>query len=217
MLARLDMYTGIHQGLRANMYETGLLLSRTNFADEAERGAAIAAVTTSLGFLDEHVIHEDTFLAPVFKDISPALGDTIGDQHGGHERESAEIKATAARLREGGGDPLAEGAKLCAQYNHLIADHMAHMSLEETKGNAALWAHRTDDQLREVHAGIQGSMPPERFAEYLKIMVPNMNYQELTGMLGGIKATAPPPVFEMVSGLARECLGDRWPAIEAAL
>jgi len=199
------------------MYETGLLIARTNFADEGDRSLALAAVRTSLGFLDEHLVHEDTHVAPVLAEIAPDLAPTLAGQHSDHERCSAEIKATAARLHEGAGDPLAEGASLCAQFNALIADQTEHMNLEESKANEVLWAHRTDEELAGIRGAIQGSIPPERFGEYLAIMLPNMNFHELTGMLGGMKAMAPPPVFEMVSGIARATLGDRWAAIEAAL
>lgn len=217
MAPRLDLYSGIHKGIRANMYETALLLSRTNFADDNERGQALTAVRTTLGFLDEHLVHEDTYVAPVLAEIAPDLAPTLAGQHTDHERCSAELKATVARLHEGAGDPLAEGAGLCAQFNALVAEQTEHMNLEESRANEVLWANRTDEQLAEIRGAIQGSIPPERFGEFLAIMLPNMNYHELTGMLGGIKTMAPPPVFEVVSGIARDTLGDRWAAIEAAL
>ena len=100
MAPRLDLYSGIHKGIRANMYETGLLLSRTNFADEGERGLALAAVRTSLGFLDEHLVHEDTHVAPVLAEIAPDLAPTLAGQHTDHERCSAELKATHTGLRD---------------------------------------------------------------------------------------------------------------------
>jgi hypothetical protein len=65
---------------------------------------------------------------------------------------------------------------------------------------------------------LQASIPPPRFGEWMEIMLPAMNIDERTGMLAGMKANAPPPVFDAVSAVAARVLGTAaWDALRARL
>jgi hypothetical protein len=93
-----------------------------------------------------------------------------------------------------------------------------HMSCEETEVNETLWAHYTDDELADIRGRLQGSIPPPRFAEWFALMVPAMNLQERIGVLTGMKLNAPPPVFEAMSGVAKEAIGEEaWAQVAGAL
>jgi hypothetical protein len=62
------------------------------------------------------------------------------------------------------------------------------------------------------------SIPPPRFAEWFALMVPAMNLQERIGVLTGMKLNAPPPVFDAMSGIARQAMDDEaWHRVERAL
>jgi len=82
----------------------------------------------------------------------------------------------------------------------------------------ALWEHYSDQELGLVRGQVQGSIPPARFGEWMEIMLPAMNLDERVGMLGGMKANAPPPVFAAVSAIAARVLGTtNWDALRAQL
>ncbi len=58
----------------------------------------------------------------------------------------------------------------------------------------------------ELHKAIVGSIPPEEMALSLSLMLPAMNVDDRTELLGGMRAEAPAPVFEGVWNLAASVL-----------
>ena len=59
------------------------------------------------------------------------------------------------------------------------------------------------DELVGINQAIVASIPPEEMAIGLSFMLPAMNIDDRTEMLGGMKAGAPPEVFAGVWGLVR--------------
>jgi hypothetical protein len=109
------------------------------------------------------------------------------------------------------------GFELCKLFNVMVADQSEHMNVEERDANTALWEAKSDEELMALRSELQASIPPPRFAQWLALMLPNLNHQELVGLLSGMKAAAPAEAYAKVSGMAKELLGDRWASIEAAL
>jgi len=62
------------------------------------------------------------------------------------------------------------------------------------------------EEILAMHQAIVGSIPPEEMAKSLALMLPAMNVDDRTEMLGGIQLAAPAEVFEPVWGLARSVL-----------
>lgn len=215
---RVDLYTAIHKALRADMYRTGALLAQTNFADAEERAAALQAVKTTLGFFDEHLAHEDGGIMPVFAAHAPELLAQLAPQHTEHEAISAALQGLVDAVANASpNECVTLGVKLCKTFNEMVAEQSVHMNLEEKRGNEALWAAMDDAALMQLRAQMQSKIPPPRFAEWLRLMLPQLNHQELAGMLMGMRMSAPPEVYARVSGLAEQVLGTRWKAISAAL
>jgi hypothetical protein len=57
-----------------------------------------------------------------------------------------------------------------------------------------------------MHQSIVSSIPPDEMAASLALMLPAMNIDDRTELLGGIRATAPAEAFEGVWGLAASVL-----------
>lgn len=57
-----------------------------------------------------------------------------------------------------------------------------------------------------VHHQILGAIPPDEMARSIALMLPAMNVEDRTEMLGGMRAEAPPEVFEGVWSLAGSVL-----------
>ena len=58
----------------------------------------------------------------------------------------------------------------------------------------------------EVHQQIVGAIPPEEMARSLALMLPAMNFDGRTELLGGMREGAPAEVFEGVWSLAGSVL-----------
>jgi len=66
-----------------------------------------------------------------------------------------------------------------------------------------------------VHQQIIGSIPPAEMARSLALMLPAMNLDDRTELLGGMQAGAPPEVFAGVWSLAGSVLEARDVAVLA--
>jgi hypothetical protein len=67
-----------------------------------------------------------------------------------------------------------------------------------------------------MHQAIVGSIPPDQMAASLALMLPALNVDDRTELLGGMREGAPPEVFEGVWGLAGSVLAERDHAALAA-
>ncbi len=62
------------------------------------------------------------------------------------------------------------------------------------------------EALLAINGAIVGSIPPEEMATSLGLMLPAMNVDDRTELLGGMRAGAPAEVFEGVWALADSVL-----------
>ena len=214
---RVDLFGAVHKGLRREIYVTATVLEGANFADDAGKASASTALKTTLAFLDEHILYEGNHIAPKVKAVAPDLIPSVKEDHDEHLETSKELLALLATVEgETGPAALGTGVKISKLFNTVVADQVAHMHFEETKVNEALFANYTDEELTEIRVAIQTAMGPQRFGDWMTIMLPALNFTELVGMLSGMKASAPAPVFEGVSAIAAKVVTD-WPKIEAAI
>ena len=218
-MPRVDLYGIIHKTLRELLFDTSTQISRTNFADPGERSRLLAQFTRAMGFVEEHGHHEDTFVDPPLKAASAELAEEVQTKHKRLVKEAEALAGLVAQLRSAeGGDAVGLGARLHRDFSDYLSGYLGHMASEEGPCNAALWAKYTDDELAQIRTELQGSIPPPRFAEWFALMVSAMNFQERVGVLTGMKQGAPAPVFEAMSGVAKEAIGDQaWSQVEAAL
>jgi hypothetical protein len=216
---RVDLYTVIHKALRKLEFETILSIGCTDFADPAGRSAALEQVDRLVGFLQEHMQHEDDAVSGLLEEADSRVAQVLDAQHDDLRGSMSRIRRLANELRGADGNGAVRlGAELYRALNAHLASDLVHMGREETDGNRALQETFDDERLADARGQIQAAIPPPRFAEWLQLMLPTMNRQELIGALSSMKQNAPPPVFEKVTGVAREILGPgTWATVEQAL
>jgi len=213
---RVDLYATIHKGLRTRLFDLSVELARCDFANRSEVGVALAAFRRTVGFLRDHHEHEDNHVAPALAALAAEIPVTVAQQHAAIDAALAEMERLAAAVE--GPDPREAGAALLARYQGFLVEYLQHMQVEETVVMPALWARYSDPELGAIRGKVQGSIPPARFVEWMEIILPAMNMDERAGMLREMKAHAPPPVFDAVSGVAGRVLGTAgWDALRARL
>jgi hypothetical protein len=62
------------------------------------------------------------------------------------------------------------------------------------------------DQVLAIHHAIIGAIPPDEMAKALAMMLPALNLDDRSELLGGMQQNAPAEVFAQVFGLARSVL-----------
>lgn len=178
-IARVDLYTTIHKGIRTKLFEATSAAARVDPDDAEAVDALHATIEQLLGFLEDHADHEDRHVLPALRTVAPALEASLAADHRGlHELETdvalgAEALSAAARP-----DRHRLAAELARTLNRLTAGHLTHMHREETEANVALWAGLDDGELIAIQTRIVTSVEPARMTEWMTFVLPSVSPTE---------------------------------------
>lgn len=206
---RFDIYASIHKGVRLMLADLITSAGGVDPQDAASVQLLMDKVEAAADFCLSHLEHENDFLHTALERLQPGASQRIATEHVEHERDIEALRAHARALP--GCAPEDRPAACHALYHavSLFAAHnLAHMHLEETEHNAVLWAHLDDAGIMAIHGQILASLTPAEMTASLRWMLPALAPAERLGLLGGMRANAPAPVFGAVLALARERLND---------
>jgi hemerythrin HHE cation binding domain-containing protein len=228
-MSRVDILTPIHKGIRSMIYKLGTELQTTDFSDDEatkaivtrlEHNLSIATSRCILCLLHEHGGNEDDHFFPKVRAFELGMVEILIQEHReiGHKLVGlSEICAELIATK----DPYQRieiGMKLNRSANELFAYYMTHMNKEEVTILPATWQHLTDEQLLEIRAIVEAAIPPERYAEWMRWVLPSLNVNELVDMFTGLKKGAPPQVLENMILIASTAVDEeRWKAVKTSL
>ncbi|MDO8278648.1 MAG: hypothetical protein Q7T63_11020, partial [Burkholderiaceae bacterium] len=135
--------------------------------------------------------------------------DQIAGEHDEHERHIAHLRGLIVALAAQ--PAAARGAAALTLYREtalFVADNFRHMHVEETAHNAVLWARYTDAELVGIHGALLASIPPQEMMFALRWLVPFMNPEERSAMLGDMREHAPAPAFAAALEMVRPLLSE---------
>lgn len=207
-----DVYRDILKAIRAELFAVTVEAGSVDPGDGQGIAAVAVHVRDVVRFLTEHAEHEDA-VDTVLRSVSPALADEI---NGDHEVLEARM-ATLVELAEAAHvAPVAEQRwalhRLYIELAAFTSDYLAHQDREERIVMPALEAAVGVPGVIAIHEQIVTTMPPEQLFGGLALMLPAMNIDDRTEMLGGMQAGAPAEVFNQLWSLACSVL----PATDAA-
>lgn len=200
-----DLYRDIHKGIRAELFA---LTAEAGRIDPSDTGAVIALdaqVRSVVDFLVSHAEHEDGVIQPALEARAADLAGAIARDHESLEgrmlvlRELASSAVDATDRRRAVHELYVEVAAFTGAY-------LLHQDLEERVVGPALEVLFGVDGVLEMHGRILAAIPPQEMGESVAIMLPAMNVDDRTEMLGGIRATAPAEAFAAMRGLAASVL-----------
>jgi hypothetical protein len=207
--ASLDalLYRDIHKGIRTELFGVTMQAGTTDPAHQQARAELAARVHRLMAFLVTHAEHEDSGVQPTLEAELPELAEQI-------EREHLELEATMERLKDRSSAAIyADRSDQRRQIDDLYLDlggftscYLAHQDVEERVVAPRLLAAVGPETVVSIHQGIIASIPPDELATGLALMIPAMNVDDRTELLGGMQANAPAAVFEGVWGLAGSLL-----------
>lgn len=211
---RHDFYAVIHKALRR---ELALLVAEAGTARTPSDWRAIAGRLRSVELvLDEHAGHEARFLHPRLCEVDAKLVERIDRDHVLLEGSfDAALRAVDGAASSGDADDRRRAYRELASF---VVRYSQHMLVEELEAMPAFWSAATDAELLEIHASLVASIPPDTMGSFLSLMLPAIDLDEQLELLGGVRATAPAPVFAGVMELARQILSPpKYDALDAAL
>lgn len=196
-LGRFNMYAGIHKALRALMADTLITVGRADPTDAADVAHAATRVGELMDLCASHVAHENNFVHPALEARCPGVCEPVAQDHEGHLHHITHLGDAARGLA--GLEAAEREAALQALYLALalfVADNFQHMHVEETAHNTALWAAYSDAELIGIHDALLATIPPAEMMLVMRWMLPQLNAPERLGVMQGMRAGAPAPVFE---------------------
>lgn len=212
-MSRQDIFTFIHKGLRALIYDQGRRLMQTDFADISVSQAAMSELKHSLEWLEKHGQDEDEHIFSVLTAHAPALAEEFIAQHETIHKMLADVGDSIDRIGKitVTAERIQAGTQLYREFNDLIAYYLMHMNQEETRVQPVLWEHMTDEMIGELRSNIQRSIAPDLLKEQLTWAIGATNNSELVGLLKGLKASGSQAVVDNVVKIAQNALPqERW-------
>ena len=204
-LAVFDLYGNIHKGIRAELFSLVGTAGRTDPGDAMGRAALAAHVADVSRVLESHAEHEDTAINPVLEAHLPDFTERLVADHEHLEGRFARILDLASAVVEAGDE------RRTMQLLHLdlaafTSEYLIHQDLEERVVMPALEDAVGPEACLGIHIAIVSSIPPEEMVRSLAFMLPAMNVDDRTDLLGGMRASAPPEAFAGVWNLASTVL-----------
>lgn len=208
-LVAVDLYRDIHKGIRAELFAITERSGNLDPSDAADRSDLSAHIARVVQLLVEHAEHEDGHVQPALEQHLPALAERVEDDHHRLEARIQLLAEQAADLVDAAGNARWRAHQLYVELASFTSSYLAHQDLEERVIMPSLEDIIGADGGLAIHQAIIGTMPPEDLARGLSVMLPAMNIDDRTEMLGGIRAGAPAEVFQGVWGLAASVLDVR--------
>jgi hypothetical protein len=158
-------------------------------------------------FLAFHAEHEDGVLDEPIRLVLPEQAEAIARDHVALEERMADLVTLADLVFDcERGDARAAVHALYLDLASFVSAYLAHQDVEERVVMPALEAAYGVPRLLELHARILADISPEDMGWSLSVMIPAMNVDDRTEMLGGMRAEAPAEVFAGVWALVTAVL-----------
>lgn len=200
-----DLYRDVHKAIRAELFAVVGEAGRIDPSDDCGVAALAGQVQQTVQFLLEHAEHEDGSILPALELHAPAIAARVTDDHHLLDArmellvEIADAARTADSRR-----PLVH--ELYIELAAFTGTYLLHQDFEERQVGQAVEAAVGVDGVLAIHTAIIGSIPPQQLFAGLALMLPAMNVDDRTDLLGGMRATAPAEAFEGAWSLAKSVL-----------
>ena len=187
------------------MYSTAQTLGIAYFRDDGEARDAIASLERAIYILTIHAEHEENYIHPDLEKRAPGLIAAYETDHQSDEKAYAELKRLGEEIGNAMGDQkVSLGAEAYGLFNSFVGDYLGHLVREENELQQALWDNFTDEELGAMEGRIMANVPPDLMMQFIPNICAALNADELSGMLGQMKAMAPSEMFEGVMKMAEQ-------------
>jgi len=206
-LVAFDLYRDIHKAIRNELFAVTTAAGNIDPNDRMDRAALADHIASVIELTESHADHEDSHIDAVLQAHAPELADKITADHHAFEPHLRWIGDFARQAAEAtAGDFRRDTHLIYLELSAFTSAYLAHQLVEEREVMPALEKAVGIDTVLGLHHAIVSSIPPPEMAQALAIMFPAMNVDDRVEMLAGMKAAAPPEVFDGTLGIARSVL-----------
>jgi hemerythrin-like domain-containing protein len=206
-MRKLDLFTVIHNGMRAAGFRVAAILAATDFTQHGERASAAEEVIRFIDLLREHAQHEDLHVLPALLGIDPGLAHALAREHVELELRARDLQLRLSELERSpttvSPSTDAPARAVRGALHRLLAGHLLHMDREETEASAALWTKLSDGELAALSQRIFESMPLERTVAWAQLALPTLPLAEQAGVRRALQQSLPADAWQLlVEGLS---------------
>ena len=203
---RMNLYAFPHKGLRNAISQLSLIAGNTNCSDQDSINTLKSLAEEVFTLLELHAHSEETVVLSALEAKVPGSSEENIAEHAQLEKEIEAMKQELIPITSD--SPPSLVSNFYGAVSNFYSNYLAHMAMEESKMNTIIWENFTDAELMEQHGKIMSSLTPEQIMMWFKYIIPALNHFERTIIMGGFKANAPTPFFNMVldmlSGLIQQ-------------
>ena len=212
-----DLYRDIHKGIRAELFSATLAAGRLDPTDRPGRLRQAEHLAGILDLLVSHAEHEDVHVQPEIERHLPDLAERVELDHLTLDARMQDLVGWAEEAADAQAPQQALAChRVYLELASFTSAYLEHQDVEERVIMPALETAIGVDAVVAIHQAIVGSIPPQEMASSLAMMLPVMNVDDRSELLGGMRAGAPAEVFEGVWALAGSVLDERDHAAVAA-
>jgi hypothetical protein len=143
------------------------------------------------------------------------MAERVSTDHAAFDRRTVALVDLAVSAADADpGDQRRLTHRLYLDLAAFASSYLNHQDFEERELMPALQTAVGFETVLGIHESIVGSIPPDEMARSLAVMLPAMNLDDRAELLCGMRAGAPPEVFQGVWSLTASVLA---PADHAAL
>ena len=207
MESKIDLFTLIHKAIRALIYDTGNKLQTTDFNNHLQAIEMLNKLDSMLELLEEHAMHEDQSIFPPIESMAPGISKELSEQHEKGEQKLHLLRAKIKQMRNSGAALLDHGSQLQILFTDFVSFYLWHMNREEETILPASQELLSTKDLLEIRSKIQLNMTPDRYAQWMHLMLPALNATELETLYHQIKIGAPRSVFDKICEIGNLVIG----------
>jgi hypothetical protein len=190
----VDLYGAVHRGLRFAHGEVLRRLATTSYAARNSIEQALDELENHLDLCASHLALEEAHYHPALEARCTDSSRELAEQHRGHERAFAELRALAARLSAASVETApAIGRALYLRYASFVAEDLTHMTEEELVTLPVFHEHYTDSELTALQAQLLAAVPLRERSEFFRLIMAASSHEERMLLLCRLRAELPPP------------------------
>ena len=185
-IARIDFYTKVHKGLRADLFAVSQRAASVDYEDSHSLAGLATALAALLRRLSAHAGHEERFIHPL---LAAKLGETgLDAEHAQLEAAQETLEGRMAAVAQAAvGERRRLGQGFYRALNVFIAKYLEHIDREE-QTMPALWERCSDEELAAVMRRFGASRSMEEALADIGWMLPALSAPEQAELIGGMSA-----------------------------
>lgn len=203
-MERDDLLIFIHKALRHGLLQVTMQAGATDWTVADEVDAVRRRWETVAGLIRSHAGHEDRHIFALLETRQPGATGLLGI---GHERVEAALDAVDHRFAQAFSAPDPQrGHDAYLALTRFVAVALDHFADEEPAVMERIWATCTDDEIAACRAAFMAEIPPQDSLATAELMIPATSADERAKVVGAVRASAPPAVFDAILAVAERAL-----------